>query len=103
MNGLVQRVIQSAALWPVSILWIVGSVVSAVIAEGWVSWPIGVVLWTLVASVVILASAARELKRELNEIHRLVNGHRDMLVRRVEVLEKALRQAEVPVPEEVRR
>lgn len=102
MHGLTSLVTKSAAAWPVTILWITGTITIFGVAESWFGWPVGLLIFLLVTLGVLVTAALREVHRELAEIHSIVNGHRDGLVRRTEILERALRDARVAVPDEGR-
>jgi hypothetical protein len=96
-----RRVTRSVAFYPVTVVYVSAVVDLAAIVGGAVRLDIGLVLLALLAVVVILLS----MRREVSNVHALVNSQHDALVAsaesmgdRIDQLIAALNTAGVPVP-----
>ena len=90
----VKRVTHSVAFYPVSVVYIAAAVdLSAIVGEA-IRFDVGLVLLGLLAVLVILLS----MRREVSNVHTLVNSQHDALVARIDQLLAALTEAGVQVP-----
>lgn len=98
MKGFVGRVAKSAATWPTTIMLLIAAAVGVCLSESLFEWPIGVLMLLVAWALIITAAAARVITTEIGEVHQLVNGQRDILVKHVAVLEETLRNAGLTIP-----
>lgn len=85
--------------YPLSIMYVVGLVVAVLITTGDITLGLGAVTLTGIFIGLLLIS----IWREVSHVHMLVNSQRDLLLARIDQLERTLRSADIEVPQEEKR
>ena len=82
--------------YPTTAMYLTGVVVACGISADLFSRDVGLVVLTVMASLLILVA----LTREVRTVHTLVNSHRDELLERIDQLLNTLHSAGVEVPDD---
>lgn len=90
----VQRLAQSVVFYPVTAVYVAGSVILALVVGGQMQFDVGLLLFTAVTGLVLIGAT----RREVTKVHHLVNSQRDLLLERIDQLVEALLAAGVRVP-----
>lgn len=94
IQRIAQRIAQSVVFYPVTVVYLSGSLILALVVGGWLQFDAGLLMLAAITGLVLLVATYRDI----GVVHGLVNSQHDVLVRRIEQLLKALTAAGVQIP-----